>query len=338
MTHLPRDANEILLAALLAASALASFVATWFMVRRGRRMFLDVPNDRSAHSTPTPRGGGIAFVGVFFVAATVYGLFAKTDLRADCRWIPIAVLPLVLVGVVDDLRGLAPLLRFIAQMLTACLIVILLGQPLPTFIGQFGVWTTALLTVAVTIPIAAVINFANFMDGLDGLVAGVSLIQVAFIGWFLDVPPAWLLVACLAGFLIWNWPKAKIFMGDTGSTFLGAAPILLGILSNADPAVVVAAWAVTAPLHVDALFTLVARLRRGARIFEGHREHLYQRLHQSGWSHRRVTLSYMAATAACAALIALLGIVGAALSVALSAVTYWLTDLALRRSVSSQRA
>jgi UDP-N-acetylmuramyl pentapeptide phosphotransferase/UDP-N-acetylglucosamine-1-phosphate transferase len=240
-------------------------------------------------------------------------------------------LPLALVGVVDDLRGLNAGLRFLAQMLTACLIVILLGRPLPTLIGEFGTMATALFIFAVTIPIAAAINFYNFMDGLDGLVAGTSIVQLAFLGWWLDVPIAWVLVACVAGFLAWNWPPAKIFMGDTGSTFLGASPILVGILSNAPPDRVIVAWAVTAPLLLDALFTLLRRAMRGAAILEGHREHVYQRLQRSGWSHRRTTLSYMAATALSAWAVARFGLPGAVAAVAGSAVLLLAADALLRR-------
>lgn len=332
------DPNERVLAVLLAGTFALSFLGTWFMVRRGRRLFLDTPTARSAHSEPTPRGGGIAFVTAFFLAALAYGFFARTDLRADCRWIPIAVLPLVLVGVVDDLRGLSPLLRFAAQMLTACLIVIVLGHPLPTFIAQIGVPATALLVLLVTIPIAAAINFANFMDGLDGLVAGMALVQLCFLGAYLDVPPAWLIVAALLGFLFWNWPRAKIFMGDTGSTFLGAAPVLVGILSNAEPAKVIAAWAVTAPLHVDALLTLLRRAARGANIFEAHREHLYQRLQRGGWSHQRVTLTYMATTLVAALLIAKCNLAGAAAALVLTVALYLLGDWRARRALVTRTA
>ncbi len=329
----PADRNEWTLAALLAGSFVAAFLGTWFMVRRGRRLFLDTPNHRSAHSVPTPRGGGIAFSIVFFVAAILYGSLVSNDLRADCRAIPLTLLPLFLVGIVDDLRGLAAPLRFLAQMLTACLVVIVIGRPLPTFIAQIGVPATALLVLVVTIPIAAAINFANFMDGLDGLVAGMALVQLSFLGWWLDVPEAWLLVASIAGFLVWNWPPAKIFMGDTGSTLLGVAPILFGILSNAAPDRVLAAWAVTAPLHVDASLTLLRRAVRGANIFEGHREHLYQRLQRSGWSHRRVTMAYVATTMACAAAIAGGGMRGAIGAVAGSLVLYLVGEWKVRRSM-----
>ncbi|MBL9150034.1 MAG: glycosyltransferase family 4 protein [Phycisphaerae bacterium] len=332
------DSNAWLLPLLVAGSFVASVIGTWLMIRRGRRLFLDVPNARSAHSVPTPRGGGIAFVAVFFVAATVFGFVAHTDLRADCRWIPLAMFPLALVGIVDDLRGLAPLLRFLAQMLTACLIVILIGRPLPTFVGEIGTAATALIVFLITIPIAAAINFSNFMDGLDGLVAGMSAVQIAFLGWWLDVPIAWPLLAAVLGFLVWNWPPAKIFMGDTGSTFLGASPVLLGVLSNAAPAQVIAGWAVTAPLHVDASLTLLRRAARGANVLEGHREHLYQRLQSAGWSHRRVTLSYAAVTIACAALIAGLHATGAVAAVVLSLSLYGAGEIYLRRRVSSQGA
>jgi len=325
------DSNHLTIAALLVSGALLSFFATQFIVRRGRRHFLDTPNERSAHVVATPRGGGIAFVGVFFIVVTLYGWCVSTGLRADVRWIPMALLPLALVGIVDDLRGLSALLRFIAQMLTACLIVIVLGKPLPTFISEIGVGATALIVFLLTIPIAAAINFYNFMDGLDGLVAGTSLVQLCFLGWWLDVPIAWPLVASLIGFLAWNWPPAKIFMGDTGSTFLGAAPVMLGILSDAPPDRVLAAWTVTAPLLLDAGFTLVRRATRGANLLEGHREHLYQRLHRSGWSHGQVTLSYMGVTALCALCVMTWNGAGAVVAVTLSVVFLGVGELAMRR-------
>lgn len=327
--------------ALIVASFVASWLGTLVMVRRGRRLFLDVPNERSAHAVPTPRGGGIAFVGVSFVTLALYGFLVPSDLRADCRLIPLALLPLVMVGVADDLRGLSPLLRFVAQMLTACLIVILIGRPLPTFVAQIGAGATALLVALVTIPIAAAINFANFMDGLDGLVASMGAIQLAFIAVYLDVPPAWLVVAAVAGFLVWNRPPARIFMGDTGSTFLGAAPILFGLLSDAPPARVLAAWTVTAPLHVDALMTLLKRASRGANILEGHREHLYQRLSLpvdrggAGWSHRRVTLVYSGATALCAAMVSTSREFGALAALAASLLLFGLGSWWLDRRVRS---
>ncbi len=323
--------NHAIIAALLCVAFALSYAGTWFMVRRGRRLFLDTPNSRSVHTVPTPRGGGIALVGAFFVTVTLYGWLVHTDLRADTRWIPVALFPLALVGVVDDLRGLSALLRFIAQMLSGCLIVILLGHPLPTFVSEIGTPATALIVFLVTIPIAATINFYNFMDGLDGLVAGTALVQLSFLGWWLDVPPTWLLIAALIGFLLWNRPPARIFLGDTGSTFLGASPVMVGILSDSAPERVIAAWAVTAPLLLDALFTLLRRAARGANVLEGHREHLYQRLQRSGWSHRRVTLSYMVVTATCAVFVATLGMTGAIVSVLLTASLLGLGEIFVRR-------
>jgi UDP-N-acetylmuramyl pentapeptide phosphotransferase/UDP-N-acetylglucosamine-1-phosphate transferase len=328
----------VIVAILSAAAFVLSWLGTALMVRRGRRLFLDIPNGRSAHSVPTPRGGGIAFVGASFTALAFYGFAAPAETRSDPRWIPLALLPLVLVGVVDDLRGLAPLLRFLAQMLTACLIVILIGQPLPTFIAQIGVPATALLVALVTIPIAAAINFANFMDGLDGLVASMGAAQLAFLALYLDVPAAWIPAAAVAGFLLWNRPPARIFMGDTGSTFLGAAPILFGLLSDDPPDRVIAAWTVTAPMHADALVTLLRRASRGANVLEGHREHLYQRLSRprdargAGWSHARTTATYLAATLVCGGLVAVADGRGAVGAIALVAVLLVAGELAVRRA------
>jgi UDP-N-acetylmuramyl pentapeptide phosphotransferase/UDP-N-acetylglucosamine-1-phosphate transferase len=150
-----------------------------------------------------------------------------------------------------------------------------------------------LLLIAVT----AVINFTNFMDGLDGLVAGCMAVAIAALSLALNAPwPLWALVGSLLGFLLWNWSPAKVFMGDVGSTFLGA--VFAGLVLQAP------SWPkalglllVATPLLGDACLCVPRRLLAGQRVFQAHRLHLFQRLHQAGWSHARVSSMYIAATA-----------------------------------------
>ena len=135
------------------------------------------------------------------------------------------------------------------------------------------------------------------MDGLDGLVAGCMTVTIAALAIALDAPwPLWALVGSLLGFLIWNWSPAKVFMGDVGSTFLGA--VFAGLVLQAT------SWSeafgcllVATPLLGDACLCVPRRLFAGQRVFQAHRLHLFQRLHQAGWSHSRVSLTYTAATA-----------------------------------------
>jgi UDP-N-acetylmuramyl pentapeptide phosphotransferase/UDP-N-acetylglucosamine-1-phosphate transferase len=152
-----------------------------------------------------------------------------------------------------------------------------------------------------------VINFTNFMDGLDGLVAGCMAVTVAAIALTLTAPwPLWSLVGALLGFLLWNWRPAKVFMGDVGSTFLGA--VFAGLVLQAP------SWPealglllVATPLLGDACLCVPRRLLAGQRVFEAHRLHLFQRLHQAGWSHGRVSSLYIGATALLAAALRLGG-------------------------------
>ncbi len=263
------DAPELLLG--LPAAAL-----TWLLLRRLipvlRRRLPDQPNARSSHRTLTPRGGGVAFVLV--------GSLASLSL------LPLLCLPLALVGLIDDRRNLPAGLRYGAQLLTALVLVALspLQLPLP--------WL--LLPLAV-IAATAVINFVNFMDGLDGLVAGCMAVLLLVAALVSPAPALWALVGALLGFLPWNWSPARVFMGDVGSTFLGA--LLAGVvLQQATPERAFGLLLVAFPLLGDACLCVLRRLAAGQPVFQAHRLHLYQRLQQAGWSHSRVALLYIAAT------------------------------------------
>ena len=153
-----------------------------------------------------------------------------------------------------------------------------------------------LLLIAVT----AVINFTNFMDGLDGLVAGCMAVAISALAIALTAPwPIWPLVGSLVGFLVWNWSPAKVFMGDVGSTFLGAVFAGLVLQASSWPEAL-SLLLVATPLLGDAFLCVPRRLLAGQRVFQAHRLHLFQRLHQAGLPHARVSSLYIAATAALA--------------------------------------
>jgi UDP-N-acetylmuramyl pentapeptide phosphotransferase/UDP-N-acetylglucosamine-1-phosphate transferase len=276
--------------------ALAVFAAWWLLralLPQLSRRLLDQPNARSSHSQPTPRGGGVAFVFVA-AAASAIGWFGSafsgqpglTGSQFALVALSLLALPLAVVGFLDDRHNLSSGLRYGVQLATALLLILVSPLPLP--------WRALpLLLIAVT----AVINFTNFMDGLDGLVAGCMVVAIGALAIALAAPwPVWALVGSLLGFLLWNWSPAKVFMGDVGSTFLGA--VFAGLVLQAPTwPEALGLLLVATPLLGDACLCVPRRLLAGQRVFQAHRLHLFQRLHQAGWPHARVSILYIGATA-----------------------------------------
>ena len=232
---------------------------------------------------------------VFAVVALLASALAALQLGlTGLIAVPFIALPLALVGLLDDRHNLPAHWRYGVQLFTAVLLLAPLGLP-------WLAWPLLLLTVT------AVINFTNFMDGLDGLVAGCMAVALGAAALQLAAPwPLWALVGALLGFLIWNWTPAKVFMGDAGSTFLGA--VFAGVVLQAH------SWSetlglllVATPLLGDACLCVLRRLLAGQPIWKAHRLHLFQRLHQAGWSQGRVSGLYVAATALLALALLLVG-------------------------------
>jgi len=271
-------------------------VCSWFLlaalIPQLQRRLLDQPNDRSSHRHPTPRGGGVAFVLVSCFASVLAWISSASSASAPFPLVaaPSLALPLALVGYLDDRHNLPASWRYSVQLATA-LVVILLSPLVSPSVGLLPL--LALLVIAVT----AVINFTNFMDGLDGLVSGCMVVAITLAAVQLAAPwPIWALVGSLLGFLLWNWSPAKVFMGDVGSTFLGAVFTLLVLQASSWPEAL-ALLLVATPLLGDACLCVPRRMIDGQRVFQAHRLHLFQRLHQAGWPHARVSSLYIAATA-----------------------------------------
>ncbi len=296
---------------LLVISFFLSLIAVGIIKQHLSQQLVDIPNERSSHTQPTPRGGGLGFIITFVIAIVVNQIFSNTPIYSKQNLLWLSLIPLVLIGIIDDWKGVPAGIRYLVQLITSSLIVIQCGAfPLPV-LSQFGITGNIISMILTVIGITALINFYNFMDGLDGLVAGVSAVQLGFLALWFNQPLNWLIVAVLFGFLYWNWSPAKIFMGDAGSTFLGAA-IAIGLLNNNNnPAYVWSAMVIILPLVGDAIYTLFRRLMRGENIFKAHRTHLYQRLQQSGWSHAQVTTTYILFTLFIGNLNSLFGAIGA---------------------------
>ena len=229
----------------------------------------------------------MAFVLVSAGSSLIAFVFGATSASALPQSVlPLVAIPLAVVGFTDDGLNLPASWRYGVQLVTAILMLWL--SPIPL---------TWLLLPLVIVGVTAVINFSNFMDGLDGLVAGCMVVAIGALALRLAAPwPIWALVGALLGFLIWNWSPAKVFMGDVGSTFLGA--LFAGLVLQAPTwPEAVGLLLVATPLLGDACLCVPRRLLAGQRVLQAHRLHLFQRLHQAGWPHARVSSLYIVATA-----------------------------------------
>ena len=269
------------------------------MIPQLRRRLLDEPNARSSHRQPTPRGGGLAFVAV---ASASSGMALLSGPGFPAAALSLLAAPLAVVGLLDDRHNLSASWRCGVQLLTAALMLGFspLVQRFGLAVGS-GSWLLLPVLALLVIAVTAVINFTNFMDGLDGLVAGCMAVAIGALAIALATTwPLWALVGALLGFLIWNWSPAKVFMGDVGSTFLGA--VFAGLVLQASTwTEALGLLLVATPLLGDACLCVPRRLLAGQRVFQAHRLHLFQRLHQAGWPHARVSSLYIAGTAVLAA-------------------------------------
>lgn len=280
-------------------------VLAWFLTALLRRYalarsLLDVPNARSSHSLPTPRGGGVAIV-VAFLAGLCLAFFAGLGIAAELFYALLgAGLGIALLGFLDDHGHIAARWRLLGHFLAAAWALYWLGGLPPLEIFGELLQLSWIGYVLAAFYLVWLLNLYNFMDGIDGI-ASVEAICVclgAGILYLLLAAPAaaellvLMLAASVLGFLIWNFPPARIFMGDAGSGFLG---IVLGILSLhagwGDP-VLLWAWLILLGVFiVDATLTLVRRLLRGERVYEAHRSHAYQYASRRLGRHLPVTVS-----------------------------------------------
>ena len=259
---------------------------------------LDVPNARSSHEIPTPRLGGLAVIaGVWAAAPLMDGgfLFLATATLAG------------VVGVLDDFVDLKFWMKAAGQGTAAFVLLFLATPPICLAAGPF--WPITLLFGVVWI--VAVVNAYNFMDGIDGIAGGTAILNALFLAALVGTASGLgvglaALAAAVGGFMLWNLSPARIFLGDSGSHFigffLGAAALYTEPVGRAGDsygpylAFVVAA-AVFAPFLFDTAFTLVRRAKAGKNIFAAHREHIYQRITPDPAKHRQVSNVYFALSA-----------------------------------------
>jgi len=262
------------------------------------RNLLDRPNERSSHSVPTPRGGGAAIALTFCVC--IAALLALGQVSPAAAWAVLGAGAWVaLIGFFDDHIHIAARWRLLAHFLAAAWALSWLGgMPTVLWLGaplDLG-WVGDILAVVLLVWL---LNLYNFMDGIDGI-AAVEAITVALGGaalWWIaagssDAIVPVVVAAAAAGFLVWNFPPARIFMGDVGSGFLGLTFGVLAVWSGMQAGQLFWCWIILlAVFVVDATVTLVRRVMRGEPFYEAHRSHAYQYASRRHGEHRVVTLA-----------------------------------------------
>lgn len=286
----------VLVLAALAAALLTGIVRQYAL----RRALIDFPNTRSSHTAPTPRGGGLSIALICLPAFTLLGLTNVLSAGAAAALAVGGVL-IALVGWLDDHQDVRPRWRLLAQFVAAGSAVYFMGGLDSIVVGTWNVTLGLAGSLLAVAGLVWVTNLFNFMDGVDGLAAA-EAIAVTGIGGLLLLgagatglaTSALLIAAAASGFLVWNWPPARIFMGDVGSGLLGYLLGVLALLGEATGTVPLLLWLTLLGVFVfDATVTLFRRILRRERWYEPHRSHAYQRAVQAGWSHRQVTTSIL---------------------------------------------
>ncbi|MDH4944062.1 glycosyltransferase family 4 protein [Sulfurimonas sp. C5] len=268
---------------------LFSFFLTYFIKKYAiKKSFVAQVNERSSHTIPTPHGGGIAIATTWF--SGLFYLFMTNQIDIQLFYALLAGALISIVSFLDDIYELSPKLRLLIQSLVALTGLYFLGglNSIP-----FGIIEFSNIVITSTFSFLLIlwfINLTNFIDGINGYVgsefvflgiAGLVLFHESLFG---------ILVVAVLGFLFWNYNKAKIFMGDVGSTLLGYNVAIFTIYYANQEAVNLWVWITLFGLFwFDATYTLIRRKLNGEKLSQAHKKHAYQRLTQAGWSHFEVT-------------------------------------------------
>jgi UDP-N-acetylmuramyl pentapeptide phosphotransferase/UDP-N-acetylglucosamine-1-phosphate transferase len=312
---------------LIISSICTYFGIHYFRLRSLQKNWLDFPNERSSHHSPTPRGAGLIIVFValaayltlvyFTNARFLYGYFIGVMIVSGISWL-------------DDLYSLSFVWRLLAHLSAAILFVQAHG--FCTVLGTSGnavVLLPPVGKIVTVIWIVWIINAYNFMDGIDGLAGIQGVIAAgtwAFIAFGLSTTVylfCLVILGSLAAFLVHNWQPARVFMGDVGSAFLGytfaTLPLMVGDSATIGNGFLpIAAVLILWPFILDSVLTLARRVFRGERVWQAHREHLYQRLVMVGFSHAVVSVIY-----------GVFAVVSAVAAILVQKYTEWIGEIAL---------
>lgn len=265
-----------------------------------KKNIIDNPNERSSHSVPTPRGGGVAVVGSYLLALAVLMYSQQLELHTGFTLMA-AGFVIALLGFLDDHGHINSMLRLAIHFFVAISVVVSLGGFGEVTIFN-GVQLGFIANIIAVLFLVWLLNLYNFMDGINGIAsveAITATVSMAILYYLLNTSLnsdlLWLLAACVFGFLLWNFPKAKIFMGDACSGFLGLTLGILALIALKENLALFCAWIICLGVFiVDATFTLIRRVVTGHKMYDAHRSHTYQILSRHFNSHTPVTLAVAA--------------------------------------------
>ncbi len=262
---------------------------------------LDEPNERSLHTTPVPRGGGLAFASISIVLWCLITIYTDLPLKILFALLLPAMI-LTLIGWLDDKHSLNIAMRLLAQVFAAVIAVTVLNNLPRIGIGGLVLSPGILAGLMIVVWIVWVINLYNFMDGIDGIASVQTIVAATTVGIWYSIETefgmsliCFTVAAAVSGFLYHNWPPAKIFMGDSGSLFLGGFFAISAVIASTQFGFPLDAFLILLGVFLaDATVTLMRRMIRREKWWQAHRSHFYQRAVQSGLSHANVSLWVLA--------------------------------------------
>ena len=269
---------------------LLSFVLTYFIKEYAiKKSLVATINERSSHTVPTPHVGGIAIAITWFVGL-IY-LYLNEQIEPSLFFALIIGAAIAIVGLADDIVELSPKTRMIVFSLVAVIGIFIIGGFKSISFGIFSIENQIITNIFALLLVLWYINLTNFIDGINGYL-GTKFLFLSVAGFLLfDGTHFIVLGVAVLGFLYWNFGKAKIFMGDVGSTLLGYTIAIITIYyANIETSNLWIWVTLYGVFWFDATFTLIRRKLNGEELSQAHKKHAYQRLAQSGWSHSKVTL------------------------------------------------
>ena len=268
---------------------LISFTLTYFIKNYAtKKSLVATVNERSSHTVPTPHGGGIAIAITWFIGLLY--LYFIGDIDTNLFYALMIGIVISIVSFFDDIYELSPKIRLISQFFVAISGLFLLGGFEAMSFGLFQIENQLFTNVFACLMIVWFINLYNFLDGINGY-AGSEAVFLSVAGFLLFGDNHFIaMTVAVLGFLYWNWNRAKIFMGDVGSTLLGYNIAIFTIYYANEEPTNFWIWIVLFSLFwFDATVTLIRRKLNKEKLSQAHKKHAYQRLIQAGWSHYKVT-------------------------------------------------
>ena len=274
----------------LVLAGIFSFFLTYIVRKIAiKKLMFDLPNERSSHTIPTPRGGGIAIALTWFLSINILYYYNQIDKSLFLALF--SGLLLSIISLLDDIYTLKNKPRLLVQAIVSGLGLYFIGGLNSIDLGFIVFSNPYVLNVVAFLTIIWFINLFNFIDGIDGYASSESIFVIATLYFFSGESFLLFLLMALVGFLPWNWDKAKIFMGDVGSTFLGYTIIILLFYFHKQHSVsIFEGLVITSLFWFDATYTLIRRFINKENIGQAHFKHAYQRVVQAGFSHQKTVV------------------------------------------------